>query len=145
MKRDLYAEVSARICAELERGATPWVKPWSATPGANTACSKAQAAADCLRGLALRDAEAAAGSVRARCEPLTPQPRFMMSTGSTGGPSRCYTRTASWRASSAARRAGIGGNAIPGDMPDGDAFGPFATCYRAYRDALMSVAWQGRC
>src|SRR5271167_567558 len=36
MKRDLYAEVSARICAELERGAAPWVKPWSATPGANT-------------------------------------------------------------------------------------------------------------
>src|SRR5262249_33015257 len=31
MKRDLYAEVSARILAELERGAAPWVKPWSAT------------------------------------------------------------------------------------------------------------------
>jgi antirestriction protein ArdC len=39
MKRDLYAEVSARICAELERGAAPWVKPWSATPGANTPCN----------------------------------------------------------------------------------------------------------
>jgi antirestriction protein ArdC len=36
VKRDLYAEVSARICAELERGAAPWVKPWGATPGANT-------------------------------------------------------------------------------------------------------------
>jgi antirestriction protein ArdC len=35
MRRDLYAEVSARIIAELERGATPWVKPWSATAGAN--------------------------------------------------------------------------------------------------------------
>src|SRR5215208_5331481 len=35
MKRDLYAEVSARIIAELERGAAPWVKPWSATPGQN--------------------------------------------------------------------------------------------------------------
>jgi antirestriction protein ArdC len=35
MKRDLYAEVSARICAELERGAAPWVKPWSATAGHN--------------------------------------------------------------------------------------------------------------
>jgi antirestriction protein ArdC len=34
MKRDLYAEVSARIVAELEAGAAPWVKPWSATPGA---------------------------------------------------------------------------------------------------------------
>src|SRR4030081_3598944 len=32
---DLYAEVSARIIAELERGAAPWVKPWSATPGQN--------------------------------------------------------------------------------------------------------------
>ena len=35
MRRDLYADVSARIVAELERGATPWIKPWSATPGQN--------------------------------------------------------------------------------------------------------------
>jgi antirestriction protein ArdC len=33
--RDLYSEVSARIVAELERGAAPWVKPWSATAGQN--------------------------------------------------------------------------------------------------------------
>jgi antirestriction protein ArdC len=39
MNRDLYATVSARIVAELERGAAPWVKPWSATPGANTPCN----------------------------------------------------------------------------------------------------------
>ncbi len=39
MKRDLYAEVSARIITELERGAAPWVKPWSATAGANTPCN----------------------------------------------------------------------------------------------------------
>src|SRR3954453_17866598 len=39
MKRDLYAEVSARIVAELEAGAAPWVKPWSATPGANRPCN----------------------------------------------------------------------------------------------------------
>jgi antirestriction protein ArdC len=39
MKRDLYAEVSARIVAELEAGAAPWVKPWSATPSANTPCN----------------------------------------------------------------------------------------------------------
>ena len=39
MKRDLYAEVSARIVAELEKGAAPWVKPWSASPGANTPCN----------------------------------------------------------------------------------------------------------
>jgi antirestriction protein ArdC len=39
MKRDLYAEISARIVAELEAGAAPWVKPWSATPGANTPCN----------------------------------------------------------------------------------------------------------
>ena len=32
-KRDLYAEVSARIIAELEAGAAPWIKPWAATPG----------------------------------------------------------------------------------------------------------------
>jgi antirestriction protein ArdC len=39
MKRDLYAEVSARIVAELEAGAAPWIKPWSATSGANTPCN----------------------------------------------------------------------------------------------------------
>ena len=39
MRRDLYAEVSARIVAELERGAAPWIKPWSATAGANTPCN----------------------------------------------------------------------------------------------------------
>jgi antirestriction protein ArdC len=39
MKRDLYAEVSARIVAELQAGAAPWIKPWSATPGANIPCN----------------------------------------------------------------------------------------------------------
>jgi antirestriction protein ArdC len=39
MKRDLYSEVSARIIAELQKGAAPWVKPWSASPGANTPCN----------------------------------------------------------------------------------------------------------
>jgi antirestriction protein ArdC len=39
MKRDIYSEVSARIVAELEAGAAPWVKSWSATPGANTPCN----------------------------------------------------------------------------------------------------------
>jgi antirestriction protein ArdC len=39
MKRDLYAEVSARIVAELEAGAAPWIKPWAATPGANSPCN----------------------------------------------------------------------------------------------------------
>ena len=43
MKRDLYAEVSARIVAELEAGAAPSIKPWSATPGANTPCAGAAA------------------------------------------------------------------------------------------------------
>jgi len=41
MKRDLYADVSARIVAELNTGAAPWIKPWSATPGANTPCNAA--------------------------------------------------------------------------------------------------------
>ena len=41
MRRDLYAEVSVRIVAELERGAAPWIKPWSATAGANTPCNAA--------------------------------------------------------------------------------------------------------
>jgi antirestriction protein ArdC len=41
MKRDLYAKVSARIVAELEAGAAPWVKPWSATAGANSPCNAA--------------------------------------------------------------------------------------------------------
>jgi antirestriction protein ArdC len=35
MKRALYAAVSARIVAELEAGAAPWIKPWSATAGQN--------------------------------------------------------------------------------------------------------------
>jgi antirestriction protein ArdC len=35
MKRDLYAEVTSRILVELERGAAPWIKPWSATAGEN--------------------------------------------------------------------------------------------------------------
>jgi antirestriction protein ArdC len=39
MKRDIYAEVSARIIVELEAGAAPWVKPWSATAGANMPCN----------------------------------------------------------------------------------------------------------
>jgi antirestriction protein ArdC len=39
MKRDLYADVSVRIIAELEAGAAPWIKPWSATAGANTPCN----------------------------------------------------------------------------------------------------------
>jgi len=39
MKRDLFSEVSARIIAELQKGAAPWVKPWSASPGANTPCN----------------------------------------------------------------------------------------------------------
>src|SRR3974390_600627 len=39
MKRDLYAEVSGRIIAELEAGAAPWVKPWSASAGANIPCN----------------------------------------------------------------------------------------------------------
>jgi antirestriction protein ArdC len=39
MKRDLYAQVSDRIIAELESGAAPWIKPWSATPGMNTPCN----------------------------------------------------------------------------------------------------------
>src|SRR5260370_38671486 len=38
-KRDLYSEVTARIVAELEAGAAPWVKPWSATPGQNVPCN----------------------------------------------------------------------------------------------------------
>lgn len=39
MKRDIYREVTDRILAELDQGAIPWVKPWSATPGANTPCN----------------------------------------------------------------------------------------------------------
>jgi antirestriction protein ArdC len=39
MKRDLYSGVSDRIVAELEAGAAPRIKPWSATPGANTPCN----------------------------------------------------------------------------------------------------------
>jgi antirestriction protein ArdC len=34
-RRDLYGEVTSRILSELQAGAAPWVKPWSATPGLN--------------------------------------------------------------------------------------------------------------
>ena len=39
MQRNLYAEVSARFIKELEAGAAPWIKPWSATASANTPCN----------------------------------------------------------------------------------------------------------
>jgi antirestriction protein ArdC len=39
--RDLYVGVSARIIAELEKGAAPWIKPWSATAGRNVPCNAA--------------------------------------------------------------------------------------------------------
>ena len=35
MATNLYSDVTARILTELENGAAPWVKPWSATPGRN--------------------------------------------------------------------------------------------------------------
>ena len=41
MKRDLYEDVSRRIVSELEAGAAPWIRPWSASPGANTPCNAA--------------------------------------------------------------------------------------------------------
>lgn len=37
--RNLYQEVTDQIVAELEAGATPWVKPWSGTPGLNVPCN----------------------------------------------------------------------------------------------------------
>src|SRR6202020_2683177 len=39
MKPDIHSAVTARIVTELQAGAAPWVKPWSATPGANTPCN----------------------------------------------------------------------------------------------------------
>ena len=39
MAYDLYAQVTARILAELEKGALPWVKPWRATAGHNVPCN----------------------------------------------------------------------------------------------------------
>jgi antirestriction protein ArdC len=39
VKRDLYKTVTDRILSELESGAAPWVKPWSATPGRNIPCN----------------------------------------------------------------------------------------------------------
>lgn len=35
MYRDLHQEVTDRILAELEKGAAPWVKPWSSFAGGN--------------------------------------------------------------------------------------------------------------
>ena len=41
MSRDLYKEVTARILSQLQNGTAPWIKPWSATPGANHPCNAA--------------------------------------------------------------------------------------------------------
>lgn len=62
MKRDLYTEVSARILAELEKGALPWVKPWASTPGQNVPQNAVtnRPYSGCLRGLALADAQTVA-------------------------------------------------------------------------------------
>jgi antirestriction protein ArdC len=38
-KRDLYSAVTARILAELETGAAPWIKPWSVMPGQGVPCN----------------------------------------------------------------------------------------------------------
>ncbi len=35
----LYADVTARIIAELEKGATPWIKPWSAGGAGGADCN----------------------------------------------------------------------------------------------------------
>jgi antirestriction protein ArdC len=35
MARNLYQDVAQRILNEMQNGATPWIKPWSATPGRN--------------------------------------------------------------------------------------------------------------
>jgi hypothetical protein len=64
MKRDLYAEVSARIVAELEKGAAPWVKPWSATPGANSPCN----AVTNWRGIIGRGHAPKISTLRRNCE-----------------------------------------------------------------------------
>lgn len=37
--RDLHQEVTDRIIAELESGTTPWIQPWSQTPGLNWPCN----------------------------------------------------------------------------------------------------------
>jgi antirestriction protein ArdC len=34
-----HQEVTNRIVAELERGATPWIRPWSETAGCNIPCN----------------------------------------------------------------------------------------------------------
>jgi antirestriction protein ArdC len=39
IKRDLYTEVTARILAELERGAVPWVPPLSEAACDAVTCS----------------------------------------------------------------------------------------------------------
>jgi antirestriction protein ArdC len=40
-KHDLYSAVTARILADLEAGAAPWIKPWSAKPGQGVPCNAA--------------------------------------------------------------------------------------------------------
>jgi len=69
MKRDLYADVSARIVAELEAGAAPWIKPWSATPGANTPCNavtnRSYSGCNVVHGASCRLSHAAVSHIQA--------------------------------------------------------------------------------
>src|SRR3954454_18438470 len=66
MKRDLYAEVSARIVAELEAGAAPRVKPWSVR---NASRPKAHLKKQGCKSVQLADK-------RATCERSRPVPQL---------------------------------------------------------------------
>jgi hypothetical protein len=112
MKRDLYADVSARIVAAPEAGATPWAKPWSATPGANTPCN-------------------AGSGQRARRDPLydiNPWTGVTIEVFYADRALETFGRRGAGWFWWARRR---------GRSPNGPATGPFSTSYAAYRHAMI--------
>jgi hypothetical protein len=111
VNRDLYANVSARIVAELERGAAPWIKPWSATPSSVMAPTSRP-------------------SQRAAHEPLYD---IDLQTGVS------FEVFYSDRTLETFGRGGAGWfwwSRRRGFSPNSPATGPFATSYAAYRNAL---------
>ena len=112
MKRDLYAEVSARIVAALEGGSPPWSASWATAP---------------------RNAANDSGQ-RARRNPLYDiNPR-------TGAWIEAFYADRSLDTFGRRGAGWFWQSRRPSFAPDGLAIGPFGTSYAAYRHAMITGA-----
>jgi len=112
MKRELYAEVSARTISALEAGSAPWSASWAAAP---------------------RNAVNSSGQ-RAHCEPLHDiNPR-------TGVTFEVFYADRSLETFGRGGAGWFWWSRRRGFAPDGLASGPFATSYAAYRHAMSAPA-----